>query len=111
MYSYSYNVLNSLAPTYAPTQNFYDQNTGNLTFEGADQFINYVKSGATSLTPQDETYQTISSIGERKYRLTENNLIVSSSFSYSINSKQILTILNFIPLELKLKVQEIYCHC
>lgn len=103
VYSYSYNVLNSLAPTYAPTQNFYDQNTGNLTFEGADQFINYVKSGATSLTPQDETYQTISSIGERKYRLTENNLIVSSSFSYSINSKTDFNDIEFYTIRTKIE--------
>ena len=80
VYSYSYNVLNSLAPIYAPTQSFFDPNTGNLTFEGADNFVSYITNGGNpSLTPIDEDYQTIRSIGERKYRLTENNLIVSSS--------------------------------
>lgn len=108
VYSYSYNVLNNLAPIYAPiqnptTQNFYNPNTGNLTFEGADQFINYVKSGATSLIPQDENYQTISSIGERKFRLTENNLIVSSSFSYSINSKTDINDIEFYTIRTKIE--------
>ena len=103
VYSYSYNVLNSLAPTYAPTQDFYDS-SGNLTFAGADNFVSYITNGGnSSLTPIDEDYQTIRSIGERKYRLTENNLIVSSSFSYSINSKTDFNDIEFYTIRTKIE--------
>ena len=104
VYSYSYNVLNNLAPIYAPTQNFYDPLTGNLTFEGADNFVSYITNGGnSSLTTIDEDYQTIRSIGERKYRLTENNLIVSSSFSYSINSKTDFNDIEFYTIRTKIE--------
>lgn len=104
VYSYSYNVLNSLAPIYAPTQNFFDPSTGNLTFEGADRFVSYITNGGNpSLIPTDEDYQTIRSIGERKFRLIENNLIVSSSFSYSINSKTDFNDIEFYTIRTKIE--------
>jgi hypothetical protein len=47
----------------------------------ADIFINDVLSNNTSLNPNDPSFKSVSSINERKQRLTENNLIISSSFS------------------------------
>jgi outer membrane protein assembly factor BamA len=48
----------------------------------ADTFINDVLNGDTSLTPSDDDFTTVNNIDERKDRLTENNLIFSTSFDY-----------------------------
>lgn len=47
----------------------------------ADVFINDVLTNNTSLNPNDTGFKSVSSINERKQRLTENNVIISSSFS------------------------------
>jgi outer membrane protein assembly factor BamA len=76
VYQTSYNTLNdiSLSLNY--------NNGDNLTYpDQTDLFIDDVLNNNTSLTPVDEDYKTVSSISERKQRLTENNLIMSSSFS------------------------------
>ncbi|WP_431137250.1 BamA/TamA family outer membrane protein [Psychroserpens mesophilus] len=49
---------------------------------GADAFINDVLTNNTSLIPNDDSYQDVSNISQRKDRLTEDNLIFSSSFNY-----------------------------
>ncbi|MCD8518899.1 MAG: outer membrane protein assembly factor, partial [Flavobacterium sp.] len=74
VYSSSYNTLNDLAQTYNVDPNNIEN--GNLTTQGAINFINDVENGATSLTSDDNDYRIIRSIGERRERLIENNLIV-----------------------------------
>ncbi len=51
-------------------------------YQPADIFISDVLTGNTSLTSSDDDYVTINNIEERKERLTENNLIFSTSFDY-----------------------------
>lgn len=48
----------------------------------ADTFINEVLSENTTLNPQDANYINVNNISQRKNRLTENNLIISTSFNY-----------------------------
>jgi outer membrane protein assembly factor BamA len=77
VYQTSYNTLNdiSLSLNYNGDENLeYPDET--------DLFINDVLNDNTSLTPADEDYKTVASIDERKQRLTENNLIMASSFSF-----------------------------
>lgn len=78
VYSNSYNRLNTIAQNigYIPT----NQNLSIPT--EADQFINDVLSENTALNPNDADFITVNNIDERKQRLTENNLIFSSSFDY-----------------------------
>ncbi|HLN95318.1 MAG TPA: BamA/TamA family outer membrane protein, partial [Flavobacterium sp.] len=71
--------------------------------EGTSNFINQVLSGQTSLSPQDPDYKRVASIEERRQRLTENNLIVASSFSFSKTTKQGLTDNNFYVFRTKLE--------
>lgn len=81
VYASSYNTLNVLAQTYSTNTSYFDN--GNLNYTGALLFIDDVASGATSLTSADDDYQSIRSIGERRKRLIENNLIISSNYTYS----------------------------
>lgn len=101
VYTSSYNTLNDLAQTYnvdpANLEN------GNLTTEGAVNFIDDVESGQTSLSPTDPEYKTIRSIGERRERLIENNLIVSSSITFFRNTKANLLDNNFYSIRTKIE--------
>lgn len=77
VYQTSYNTLNdiSLSLNYNGDENLEYPNE-------TDLFINDVLNDNTSLTPADEDYKTVASIDERKQRLTEDNLIMSSSFNF-----------------------------
>lgn len=101
VYSSSYNTLNDLAQTYNVDPNNIEN--GNLTTQGAINFINDVENGATSLTPDDNDYRIIRSIGERRERLIENNLIVSSGITFSKNTKTNLLDNNFYSIRTKLE--------
>lgn len=78
VYQNSYNSLNSIAKSIN-----YINPTDDLEIPtGADQFISNVLDNNTPLRPADPNYQNVSNIDQRKTRLTENNLIISSSFNY-----------------------------
>ena len=57
-------------------------------FSPANTFINDVLAGNTGLTPNDDDFVTVNNIEERKQRLTENNLIFSSSFDYKKDKRK-----------------------
>lgn len=102
VYNTSYNRLNDLAQIYNTNINYLDTD-GNLTYPGAVAFIEDVINGNTSLTPSDNDYKSISSIGERRKRLIENNLIVSSSITYSKNTKSSFLDNNFYSIRTKIE--------
>ncbi|MCB0400081.1 MAG: outer membrane protein assembly factor, partial [Winogradskyella sp.] len=78
VYTNSFSRLNNIAQNigYVPS----DENLSIPT--GANQFINDVLNGNTSLSSIDDDFVTVNNIEERKQRLTENNLIFSTSFDY-----------------------------
>lgn len=88
VYTNSFDRLNDIARDIDYiNQNESLENPAN-NFDPADVFIDDVINGNTSLTPQDEDYVSVSNINERKDRLTENNLIFSSSYTYKINKRE-----------------------
>jgi outer membrane protein assembly factor BamA len=90
IYDNSYQVLNQIARDINYIDNDADLNipdSNNPTNE-SDIFINDVLTNNTSLNPNDEAYATVSSIEERKQRLTEDNLILSSSFSFTKDNRK-----------------------
>lgn len=90
VYSNSFNRLNDIARDIgyigpnAVLQN--PQPTDNL-FGPADTFINDVLNGNTSLTTADEGFVDVNTINQRQDRLTEDNLIVSTSFDYALDTR------------------------
>lgn len=101
VYSSSYNTLNDLAQIYNVDPN--NLENGNLTSEGAINFINDVRNGSTTLTPTDTEFQIIRSIGERRNRLIENNLIVSTGITFFKNTKANLLDNNFYSIKTKIE--------
>lgn len=88
VYTNSFDRLDNIAKDIGYiNQNESLENPAN-NFGPADVFIDDVLNENTSLTPQDEDYVSVSNIDERKDRLTENNLIFSSSFDYKKDKRQ-----------------------
>lgn len=86
VYQTTYSRLNDIAQDYN-LDNSYLNDNGNLNIPyGADNFIADVLSNQLSVTSNDR--EDIRSINERKERLTDNNLIVASNLTYTINSRR-----------------------
>lgn len=98
VYSTSFNTLNSIATSL-------NYNNGDkLEFpDQTDAFISDVISENTSLTPNSLDYKTVSAINERQNRLTEDNLILSSSFSFTKDKRTNLFDENFSIFRFKLE--------
>lgn len=107
VYRSSYARLNELAQAYNNNPDYWvDPLANDLKLkieEGTSGFINDVVSGNTSLDPSDPDYKRVSSIEERRKRLTENNLIVASSYSFSKTTKRDLTDNNFYVFRTKVE--------
>lgn len=104
VYNYSYDRLNELAQVYNTNANL---NIGgvlgnDLSLPGAVEFINQVVSGNIAVN-NEENFKTINTIGERRKRLIENNLILSSSFSYNLSTKRSINDVQFYNIKAKVE--------
>lgn len=89
IFTNSYNDLNTIAEDNISEINpdFINEETNNLLIpSGTDGFIDQVFQNEVSLN--DEEQELFSSIVERKERLTENNLIIASNFSYDYSTRE-----------------------
>ncbi|MEO0902918.1 MAG: BamA/TamA family outer membrane protein, partial [Bacteroidota bacterium] len=70
--------------------------------EGANAFINAVQNGEVQAL-NEEQISDVNSIEERQQRLTENNLIFASSYTFTKNSKSDINDNNFYQLRAKVE--------
>lgn len=91
VYGSSYDRLNAIAQETADVPDSYFDASGNLDIDngGADNFIGDVESGAIPVSQEDKN--NINSIEERRVRLTENNLIFASNYTFTTTSRENLT--------------------
>lgn len=90
VYTNSFNSLNTIAQDIGYIDNdatLYDASL-DAPYQPADIFIDDVLSSSTSLTSDDDDYSTVKNIDERKERLTEDNLIFSTSFDYKKDKRK-----------------------
>jgi len=99
VYQNSYNTLNDISESI-------DYNNGeDLTFpDETDAFMNDVLNENTSITPGDDDYQTVSDINERQERLTEDNFIVATNFSFVKDNRTNLFDENFSIFRFKIEL-------
>jgi outer membrane protein assembly factor BamA len=91
VYQNSYKSLNNIAQQFNQNPLNIDA-SGNLIIpSGANNFISEVLNEETQLTPQDDDFRAVNNIDERKQRLTEDNLIISSNFSFIKDKRESLT--------------------
>ena len=87
VYESSYDALNDIGKQYNTNPSYVDENGDLIIEEGTKGFTNDVITGKTSLRPQDQAFADVVNIEERRIRLTENNFILSTSFSFSKTTK------------------------
>jgi outer membrane protein assembly factor BamA len=101
VYRSSYKALNQFATAYGANPSYFDTN-GNLVInDGVNSFLNDVSTGI--IVPSINDKKAINSIIEQKSRLTEDNLIVASSVSFSKTSQKDLTDNNFYAIKAKVE--------
>ena len=98
VYRNSYNTLNDIS------QSINYNNGDVLVFPNqTDAFLNDVLNDNTTLTSTDSDFKTVSAINERKNRLTEDNLIFSSSFGFTKDNRVDLFDENFSIFRFKIE--------
>ena len=103
VYRNSYDNLNYISSLYNFNQSSLDYE-GNLTVpNGAENFINQVLNNQTSIESNSDLYKDVSTILERKERLTQNNLIIGSSISLLINTQDNILDEDFSQLRFKVE--------
>ena len=105
VYSSSYNALNNFGKTYSNTASYYDS-VGNLIIEkGTSGFTNEALSGVGNfIKPIAKLdYESIKSIEERRVRLTENDFILATSFTFTKTTKKDILDNNFYQLKTKIE--------
>ena len=99
VYQNSYDLLNEIAQDIS-----YIGSDDELSYPtDTDTFISDVLNNNTSLTSDDQDYVDINNISQRKQRLTENNLIFASNFSYIKNKRESVLDNDFSTLRMKLE--------
>ncbi|GGE27738.1 translocation and assembly module lipoprotein TamL [Psychroflexus planctonicus] len=71
--------------------------------EGTDGFINQIENDS-NLNLNEEEFQQASSIIERKNRLTENNLIIASNFSFDYSNRSDIKDHDFYQIRTRLEL-------
>ncbi len=106
VYQNSFNRLENIAlEVYNTPPEFIEIVNGqpNLIQSSADDFIDLVLQDATFQTSNPEDYQNVNNIDERKNRLTEDNLIFASNFSYVKDKRENVFDENFSIFRFKLE--------
>ena len=103
VYENSYDQLNTIAQTYLDAESTFLNEAGNLTIpSGAQGFINAVQSNSISVTESE--FSDVFNIEERRQRLTEDNLILATSFTYYKNTRENLFDDEFTSFRTKLEL-------
>ena len=100
VYRNSYDRLNSIAQQIRYDSEFVlDDNL--VIPKGTTEFINQVIQGETTIEREDQLYLDVRVIQERETRLTSNNLITSSAFSFNMNTQENIFDEDFSQFQLK----------
>ncbi|MBT8266972.1 MAG: BamA/TamA family outer membrane protein [Bacteroidia bacterium] len=106
VYQNSFNRLENIAlDVYNTPAEFINDDNGNLSLiqSSADAFIDLVLLDDTFQSSNPTEYQTVNNIKERKNRLTEDNLIFASNFSYAKDKRENVFDENFSIFRFKLE--------
>jgi hypothetical protein len=104
VYTSSHKVLSQFAENYGVDSTHFingDFNDGLLINDGVDYFLGEIESGNINPSPND--IKSINSIVEQKERLTEDNLIVASSLTFTKTSQKDLSDNTFYAIKAKVE--------
>lgn len=102
IYSNSFNTINSIAIKNNANSSYFNSSNKLIIPIGIDSFINEVTS--KSFLINNEDFNNVSYINDRRNRLTSNNLIIGSSLSISNNNRKSIYDKNFYQTIFKLEL-------
>ncbi|MCL6462542.1 MAG: BamA/TamA family outer membrane protein [Flavobacterium micromati] len=107
VYGSSYNALNNFSKTYNSNLTYFDNpiDKNLIVEEGTAGFIRDVLSGSSTFLQPITTadFESIRSIEERRLRLTENDFILATSFTFSKTTKKDMTDNTFYLFKTKIE--------
>lgn len=103
VYTSSYNELNGIANQYNTDATNIDENGNLIISQGTTNFTNQVLNNQTALTPADAQYKDVESIEERRVRLTENDFILATSYTFTTTTKKDLADNTFYQFKTKIE--------
>lgn len=109
VYTSSYDDLNGIGKNYNTNPGNWgdtpeEQANENLTIpKGTAGFTNDVITNKTALTPADSQYQEVESIEERRIRLTENDFILATNYTFTKTTKKDLADNTFYQIRAKIE--------
>ena len=103
IYSTSYDALNNYGKTYNTNVSNVNENGDLIIEKGTSGFTQEVLSGNTALAPGSKDFLAINSIEERRIRLTENDFILATNFTFSNTTKTDLQDNNFFLFKTKIE--------
>jgi outer membrane protein assembly factor BamA len=108
VYTNTYDSLDEIADDYEDedllTDAYYTDDDGELELsipDGTTLFTDYILDG--TITSTDDDYDDVSSIEERRVRLTQDNLIFNTNYSFSKSNKENLTDETFYQFKFKVE--------
>ncbi|GLB52172.1 membrane protein [Neptunitalea chrysea] len=102
VYQTTYSRLNDIAQDYDLDDTYLNESDNLSIPTGANSFITDALANQINVSSDDR--EDIRSINERKERLTDNNLIVASNITYTINSRRGLLDNNFYLFRTKFEL-------
>ncbi|HTG67330.1 MAG TPA: BamA/TamA family outer membrane protein, partial [Flavobacterium sp.] len=103
VYGSSYNALNTIGKTYITDSEYFNSNNDLIIESGTSGFIKDALARNTSPTISEKDYDAVKSIEERRVRLTENDFIFATNFSFSKSTKTDLTDNTFYLFKTKIE--------
>ena len=102
VYNSSFSEINRLAQNENPNPNYLDASNNLIIPNGINSFINDVLN--QSLAVEANTLERVRIIDERKTRLTQNNLIIGSTFNYTKSDRKDLLDENYSQFRLNFEL-------
>jgi hypothetical protein len=103
VYGSSYNALNKIAKSFNTNSNHVDSDKNLRINSGTNGFIYDVLSLSTPIKIEDKEYKEVLSIEERRLRLTENDFILGTSYTFTQSTKKDLQDNDFFQIKTKIE--------
>ena len=103
VYGSSYDALNKLAKNFNSNSNYVDSDKNLRINSGTNGFIYDVLSLSTPIKIEDKEYKEVLSIEERRLRLTENDFILGTSYTFTQSTKKDIQDNDFFQIKTKIE--------
>lgn len=103
VYGSSYNALNAIAKTYNTEAKYFDDNKNLIINSGTTGFTDDVLNLKTAIGYEDSEYKEVLGIEERRLRLTENDFILGTSYTFTQSTKKDIQDNDFYQFKTKIE--------